>query len=552
MVSASSPTVSPLRGEAAEPSLIPSTRLDFSAMLNLSYWKWRENPATMIPAMINAAVGVASQGVLFLFLMAILSRLASTGVLKDLAEAFESAGPEEVVRALAQPEVLNMALPAAAAALVIFVAVNVVGTGFATSAEYGTYVTLLQKGTVGVGDVLRELGRRWAAMAWTALVVNVAAWGPLCVALLPALYLLIDPSLFASGSAPSQPGATTWLLASLVSILLLAIVGFAVYCLSTYSYAAVAVSGKRGLGAVRESFGVFRSAPGTSAIYVLVRIGITVSFVLLTFLAGVIGVSLYSLITVILSLSLTPVLHLLKTQVCFMQRGLPLPPLPFIASTSIARNLSKTVPRRLLGETRKGLTTLSTYLGAARNLPYHLASLLFFLLGTAVGSLISSSGLSQLIFAAGYRPGSINSEFVTGFPPSLGVDISFHNWQVSLATALSGLAVTLPAAISLVSNGFLLGLLASLTPKLTMFFAAILPHGVIELPCFFVAGSSGMRLGVEAAKAWRRGSMWDDARLRVALGETVYIVIGLAPFFLVAGLIEAIVTPSIMTMFGWT
>jgi uncharacterized membrane protein SpoIIM required for sporulation len=32
----------------------------------------------------------------------------------------------------------------------------------------------------------------------------------------------------------------------------------------------------------------------------------------------------------------------------------------------------------------------------------------------------------------------------------------------------------------------------------------------------------------------------------------VYVVVGLAPLFFVAGLIEADVTPWIMRMFGWT
>jgi len=32
----------------------------------------------------------------------------------------------------------------------------------------------------------------------------------------------------------------------------------------------------------------------------------------------------------------------------------------------------------------------------------------------------------------------------------------------------------------------------------------------------------------------------------------VYVVVGLAPLFFIAGLIEADITPFIMRMFGWT
>jgi len=335
-------------------------------------------------------------------------------------------------------------------------------------------------------------------------------------------------------------------------ILALSIIGLAVYCLSIYSFAAVAVSGTRGLKAVRQSFRVFRSAAGTSAVYVLLRMGIIIFSGLLSVFATY-GVSLSSLIAVVLSLSLMPILHLLKTQVCFMQSGLPLPPLPFLASTSVGRDLARTLPRRLLlDETSKGLRSLRAYLAAPANLPYHLVSSLFFLCGVVAGGTLSSSGLSEVILALGYEPGRINPQFLRAFPISLGVDISFHNWQVSVATALSGLALILPAAITEVFNGFLLSVVASLTPTFSMFLAAILPHGVIELPCFFVAGSAGLRLGVGAVKAWRRGMVWDDPWLKMALRETVYIVIGLAPFFLVAGFIEALVTPFVMRSFGWT
>ena len=548
MASAWSASLSSVGGEADERGLIPPTRPDFSTLLTLSYWKWRENPATMVPAMISAAVAVASQAVLLLFLMAILSQLASAGVLRGLAEALQAASPEQILRAFTRPEILSVAVPASAAALVVFVAVNIMGTGFATSAEYGTYLAVLHKGRVGVGDVLRELGRRWAGMAWTVLVVNAVAWGPVCIAL---LYLLVNLGFFVSGSSQFQPGVLIGLLASLFLILVLSVIGFAVYCLSIYSYAAVAVSGTRGLKAVRQSFRVSRSAAGTSAVYVLLRMGIIIFSGLLSVFATY-GVSLSSLITVVLSLSLVPILHLLKTQVCFMQSGLPLPPLPFLASTSVGRDLARTFPRRLLNETSKGLRSLRVYLAAPANLPYHLVSFLFFLCGVVAGGTLSSSGLSEVILALGYEPGRINPQFLRSFPISLGVDISFHNWQVSVATALSGLALILPAAITEVFNGFLLGVVASLTPTFSMFLAAILPHGVIELPCFLVAGSAGLRLGVGAVKAWRRGTVWDDPWLRMALRETVYIVIGLAPFFLVAGFMEALVTPFVMRSFGWT
>ena len=102
-------------------------------------------------------------------------------------------------------------------------------------------------------------------------------------------------------------------------------------------------------------------------------------------------------------------------------------------------------------------------------------------------------------------------------------------------------------------NGFILGVLVvpQLSPSLTMFYAAILPHGIIEIPSFVLSGSVGLKLGYAALKArFRRGSENDDYHAKT-LRVAVYVVVGLAPLFLIAGLIEADITPIIMRMFGW-
>jgi stage II sporulation protein M len=91
-----------------------------------------------------------------------------------------------------------------------------------------------------------------------------------------------------------------------------------------------------------------------------------------------------------------------------------------------------------------------------------------------------------------------------------------------------------------------------LSPSLTMFYAAILPHGIIEIPSFVLSGSVGMRLGYAALKARFRRRPENDEYLSKTLRLAVYVVVGLAPLFLIAGLIEADITPLIMRMFSWT
>jgi stage II sporulation protein M len=135
--------------------------------------------------------------------------------------------------------------------------------------------------------------------------------------------------------------------------------------------------------------------------------------------------------------------------------------------------------------------------------------------------------------------------------PFLALDISFHNWQVSLATTLSGIIFVAPVLVTLVFNGFVLGVVEDVVQNLTLFLAAILPHGVVELPAFIIAGSAGLSLGFEFLKALKRGISNSETELGRAFVRAVHIALGLVPLFIVAGIIETFVTPQIMYMYGW-
>src|SRR5207245_11595812 len=111
-------------------------------------------------------------------------------------------------------------------------------------------------------------------------------------------------------------------------------------------------------------------------------------------------------------------------------------------------------------------------------------------------------------------------------------------------------------------NGFLPGALVSLS-TLTILFSSILPHGIIEIPSFIHAGSMGIKLGYAALRRLFSGptgegnlvveaSSNSDDYLSRTLRQTVYVVVGLAPLFLIAGRVEADLSPVIMRMHGWT
>src|SRR5881296_216730 len=129
----------------------------------------------------------------------------------------------------------------------------------------------------------------------------------------------------------------------------------------------------------------------------------------------------------------------------------------------------------------------------------------------------------------------------------------------------AGIGFGAPSFATILFNGFILGLLVPLS-TLTMLLAAILPHGFIEIPSFILAGSIGIKLGYAGLRRFTGaervaddpvsdvgiGSADSDGYLSRTLRQTVYVVVGLAPLFLIAGLIEADITPIIMRLFGWT
>jgi hypothetical protein len=122
------------------------------------------------------------------------------------------------------------------------------------------------------------------------------------------------------------------------------------------------------------------------------------------------------------------------------------------------------------------------------------------------------------------------------------VNIAVNNWLVATSAGFSGAFAGLPTLGTLLFNGLLVGAVAGVVDPL-VFLAFVGPHGVVELPAIAVAGGVGLRLGHVAVGAWR------GTRPRAALvdevGRTWRLVVGLAVVFVVAGFVEAFVTPGV-------
>ncbi len=116
-------------------------------------------------------------------------------------------------------------------------------------------------------------------------------------------------------------------------------------------------------------------------------------------------------------------------------------------------------------------------------------------------------------------------------------------WVAALCIALGGF-YGLPVLYLLWQNAFNIGVAGGLMAangRLDLFFGLILPHGMLELTCVFVAAGVGLRLGwtlIDPGRLTRAEAFSREARAAVG------IALGLGLVLLVSGVVEAFVTPS--------
>jgi len=122
--------------------------------------------------------------------------------------------------------------------------------------------------------------------------------------------------------------------------------------------------------------------------------------------------------------------------------------------------------------------------------------------------------------------------------------IAANNIRVTIIAFAGGMTLGLLTIWAMVNNGLLLGTVAGLSAhygfssRLWGFVAA---HASIELSVIFFAGGAGLQL------AWavlHPGLLTHGAALRQAAQRAVVIMLGCVPLLLIAGAIEAFISPS--------
>lgn len=127
---------------------------------------------------------------------------------------------------------------------------------------------------------------------------------------------------------------------------------------------------------------------------------------------------------------------------------------------------------------------------------------------------------------------------------SLASSIFTNNIQVIFLAFAGGLSFGLVTLAILAFNGILLGALGGIMLQagtFSVFTRYVAPHGCLELSCIVVAGAAGLRL---AQALIDPGPSPRGFALRAAARPAVAVVLGTAPWLIVAGLTEGFLTPE--------
>ena len=129
--------------------------------------------------------------------------------------------------------------------------------------------------------------------------------------------------------------------------------------------------------------------------------------------------------------------------------------------------------------------------------------------------------------------------------------IFVNNSGKAFLALLLGLGIGILPLLFIASNGFILGVVVVEIQQvrgIEFVLAALVPHGVLELPSVLLSAAVGVRLGWEVIRKIRGNQ---SASLRYELSRGIrFFVYRLLPLFLIAAVIEAFVTPSVINLLG--
>ena len=133
---------------------------------------------------------------------------------------------------------------------------------------------------------------------------------------------------------------------------------------------------------------------------------------------------------------------------------------------------------------------------------------------------------------------------IVGIKPVASSAIMTNNMSVGFTTFALGITAGLGTIYMMAFNGLLIGVIGVacyLSGMSVQLWSFVAPHGVLELPAIFIAGGAGFRI---AQGLLFPGVLPRRDSLARAGSEAVQLLVGTVPILIIAGLIEAFVSPT--------
>lgn len=141
----------------------------------------------------------------------------------------------------------------------------------------------------------------------------------------------------------------------------------------------------------------------------------------------------------------------------------------------------------------------------------------------------------------------ITSEIMADDPPLLALQLFLNNLEACILLFLGGATFGLLTLFVLSFNGLVIGGILEVVGRETgrlVMLAAIIPHGIFELPAVIVSSALGLMLG--RSLMLESAGIGDAAQRARELG--ILFVRYVVPFIAFAACIEAFITPAVLLM----
>ena len=185
-----------------------------------------------------------------------------------------------------------------------------------------------------------------------------------------------------------------------------------------------------------------------------------------------------------------------------------------------------------------------------RNFQYVLIAFAIFVAGGAAGLLVTLYNPAFQLQVLGPEMVStiehhrMWTHSVVAIKPVAGSAIMTNNLSVTFLTFAMGITAGLGTLYMLFFNGLMIGVVGTacwLNQMSLQLWSFVAPHGVLELPSIFIAGGAGLRI---AHGLLFPGFLSRKDSLQAAGAEAVQLLIGTIPLLVVAGILEAFLSPT--------